>query len=362
MPADDQVKIRFLFDLYLMDNISSDQLRAITVRFGREMRSAADILTTLREYPDAICSQVQMSAANSWWGALETTVLLGAYEFGGFLRRFLELVCPSRTTRAWALRIQRVKEGLRSRNMFTDDVRADQDLGRQELGLPTEDLTTNAGDVLRLRRQRLVERMSNTVRDKRTIARLKAKLAVSQRTIRRLEKMLFELEQQRQEEVSEVVETAKSHAQNLFFEESHQLRQVEPNARRYSPLMLKIGRLLQLTSPKTYAIIRQFIPLPCVSTLSDHFSLEFGSLKNMLVNVERVPERIHPNIVILTSIPNNCNHWSGCIRVSHFLHSRDDGSWAIARTQQWILICKYSARRCVSCKGHPLGTEGKRMF
>ena len=65
MPADDQVKIRFLFDLYLMDNISSDQLRAITVRFGREMRSAADILTTLREYPDAICSQVQMSAAKT---------------------------------------------------------------------------------------------------------------------------------------------------------------------------------------------------------------------------------------------------------------------------------------------------------
>ena len=293
MPADDQVKIRFLFDLYLMDNISSDQLRAITVRFGREMRSAADILTTLREYPDAICSQVQMSAAKTWWGALETIVLLGAHEFGGFLRRFLESLCPGRTPRAWALRIQRVKEGLRSRNMFTDDVEADQDLGRQELSLPTEDWTTNAGDVSRLRRQRLVARMSNTVRDKRTIARLKAKLAVSQRTIRRLEEMLFELEQQRQEEVSEVVETAESHAQDLFFEESHQLRHVEPNARRYSPLMLKIGRLLQLTSPKTYAIIRQFIPLLCVSTLSDHFSLEFGSLKNMLVSVERVPERIH---------------------------------------------------------------------
>lgn len=298
MSAADQVKIRFLFDLYLVGDICSKQLRAITERFGRDICSAAEILSTLREYPDVICSQIDMSVANSWWGVLETIVLLGAFEFGGFLREFLESLSPGRMPRAWALRMQRVKEDLRSRNMFTDDVSADQVITRQDLEEPNlvrEDsiVLSNARDVARSRRQRLVQRMNNTLRDKRTIARLKGKLALSQRTVKRLEKMLFELEQQRQEEVSDAIETDASHTPDLFFQESDQLRQVEPNARRYSSLMLKIGHLLQLTSPKTYAILRQFIPLPCVSTLREHFSFEFGSLKDLLLNVERVPERIH---------------------------------------------------------------------
>lgn len=64
-------------------------------------------------------------------------------------------------------------------------------------------------------------------------------------------------------------------------------------SRRYSDRMRDICQLLQLTSPRTYRLLRQFLPMPSVSCLKYHYSDRFAVTRNMLTDIEML--RYHMN-------------------------------------------------------------------
>lgn len=70
-----------------------------------------------------------------------------------------------------------------------------------------------------------------------------------------------------------------------------QLAVCSPSAKRhYSQFLSDISELLAISSPKTYRILRQMLPLPSVSCLHEHFAATIAHEKRLVFEEARITE------------------------------------------------------------------------
>lgn len=216
-------------------------------------------------------------------GDTETVLMLAALT--SCKRHVIERMLWHRPKGTWRARQKRVTELLEREHMLRD-----------QLEKPT--LSHRSECRLHLRigvKKRNVKAMHAKVKARRQMRHLRAKLAQSQKRINRLESTLFHMISAKEDEQEEGEcgdESLDPQVCDILLQESKELILVDPKQRRYSATIQQIGQLLNLTSPKTYRILRQLIPLPSPSLLWNRFSTEMSTLSRMLLEQSAIPTRI----------------------------------------------------------------------
>lgn len=291
LPEVTRVQISFLFELYIAGNLFKEQLFSATSSLFPRFTDAAALLVMISECPQNLSPILAQSEPNSYWGRLETLLLLGAQVFRGFLEEAVQFVLSNRSEESRRSRISHVIHDLQSRSLITVPEMFHSSTECDKCSsIATQTDPPRASVVPR---QRMVERMRQTVLMRRKFAQLRSRIAVCQRKIKRLELINFEYEKQAQtEQQCTDLDIGPLQLSDCLLRECQFHITTSPKERRYSQFLLSIGQLLHLTSPKGYQILRQVAPLPSPSCLWNHFSDEFSALKSLLVDSTRIGTRV----------------------------------------------------------------------
>ena len=287
----DRIRIKFLFVLTAEKQITERQLIGIMASHYPFLMEAAEILVCVVHDPLRLCSKVENTSSKTNWGTFETIALLGAESFGGTLLNYLPSILPNRARTSWNQRIGRVAEQLQSEGAFRDEtIYKDVQSQIDQASAP------NPAN----HRHRQLERASAMHKErarKRKLARMKSRLALSRRKVRKLEDILLAVERDQvidEDDQEQCVGSSSDvlHMSQAFLRECMELCTKSPNTRRFTEFLLQAGQVLHLTSPKCYRLLRQILPLPSPTTLWENFSSEFQILKTLLLDKEKIPERV----------------------------------------------------------------------
>ena len=285
MPTDKRIEVRFLFETFAHHKIDERTFLDLCHQYDTHLADRAELLVICVSHPYSVVNDASM------WSEFETAMIIACYTYGtkDSVRKFF----PNRDEAACRKKFLRVIDGLQRNNMFSDFP-----LPPLLNSVATQvDIPDNRDNSCALQHEiRYVKRamhlkiatMQRCERKKQYI--LRAKIAAQQRKILKLEKYNADMDEEEPDaDESDLPVTDQS--KRLVFE-SIELLQAPVNGRGYSDFMLQIARLLCLTSPKCYRIIRQVLPLPCETTLWKHFGGEMRQTKEQLTVKERISERI----------------------------------------------------------------------
>ena len=284
-----RTQISFLLELYCRGHLFQKQLFLVTQSLFQDFTDAATLVITFAEHPQQISPLLENGGPNSPWGHMETMFLLGAHVFGGFLMDVLDIALRHRTPTSRERRLRRVVDTLLSRGLIS--------LPSQKKSIATQTERPLPAPPQRVAlRQRLVAQMRQTVATRHHFARLRSQIALGERRIKRLEQDLFRIQRDKEVMADEDDDADQAddnlHISELVLREFVGIMAIPPKQRTYSKLLLDIGQLVHLTSPKTYRLLRQIVPLPCPSSLWNHFSQDFSSLKCLLMNDGQIVPRV----------------------------------------------------------------------
>ena len=287
LPAETRTRISFMLELYCRGHLFREQLFRVTQCLFEGFTDAVTLVITFAEQPQLISPLLENAGPNAPWGHVETLFLLSAYVFGGFLMDTLEFSLRHRTATSRQRRLQRVVDSLLSRGLIS--------LPTQKKTAATQTEKPLLQHQQPVVRQRLVAQMRQAVATRQRFARLRSQIALGERRIKKLEQELFMIQRDREVTMDEDDEADQGddlHIGALVLREFVDMIAIPPKQRTYSKLLLDIGQLVHLTSPKAYRLLRQIVPLPCPSSLWNHFSRDFSSLKCLLMNDGQIVPRV----------------------------------------------------------------------
>ena len=126
-----------------------------------------------------------------------------------------------------------------------------------------------------------------------------------QRKIRQLETKLNEVEleaERAQDESSNDDNLADVTLQDQLLSEMLFLSHKRDRERRYSEKLRDICQLLMLTSPRTYKLLHQFLPIPSREALRYHYSSSFSLIREMISDQNLIDSQVG---ILSAEIPEN---------------------------------------------------------
>lgn len=293
--TESRIQIRFVFQLFLQQQITIPLFLQICEHFDATIVSQARILSQTLTDP---WSMVTTSGQGQMWTDQETLLLL-SLTFLNLLHLIPEMM-PGRSPDACRGRIKRVVRDLEIANMFSD--LAPSRVRVCSLTSSTVISLKDARQERRLRRRRLQARAMRSKKSMRKrLLHLKTSNMRLKKSLKNLQQTLDEFEHSLQEKGQLSESDAESDLQErhldvpssrLLDELSSLLRAPDSRQRRYSKEALSFSQLVRLTSGRGYKLIRQVLPLPSESCLRFHFQDEINNTRSLISEKERIPEHI----------------------------------------------------------------------
>ena len=269
-----RIRIRTIFELCARQQITTVQLNDVTQALWPELVPASNQLIQLIQDP---ITGTRMST--EWfWSSEETLKLL--YGLCNSCAFSLGFLLPHRSESQCRTRITRVVRALTSKGALTDEFCPPplsyvkhQPITIQQCKLRSNEARRLQATLMRLKTQ-----------SKQKILQLRGKIMALQKKLKILEEQICKFEIAAEGEISDnpdddPPQEVSTRLQDAILSElvlwSHQ----SERTRRYSTKLQDLCQLLHLTSPKTYRILRQFLPIPSQSCLRYHYA---DALKNTM--------------------------------------------------------------------------------
>lgn len=270
-----RIRIRTIFELCARQQITTVQLNDVTQALWPELVPASNQLIQLIQDP---ITGTRMSPPEWFWSSEETLKLL--YGLCNSCAFSLGFLLPHRSESQCRTRITRVVRALTSKGALTDEFCPPplsyvkhQPITIQQCKLRSNEARRLQATLMRLKTQ-----------SKQKILQLRGKIMALQKKLKILEEQICKFEIAAEGEISDnpdddPPQEVSTRLQDAILSElvlwSHQ----SECTRRYSTKLQDLCQLLHLTSPKTYRILRQFLPIPSQSCLRYHYA---DALKNTM--------------------------------------------------------------------------------
>lgn len=297
---EDQVRVRFGFEVFLRGTITCNQLFAMMKDFSFGVPEAARQLIEPATHPLNLLPSVPAYM----WTDRETLLLLAVLKW-----------IPGRAAQILSHRSQGSRDArARAVVQSLQERRAMLSCSARELSIvqcPTVDVAPKYPDLpgllrdyklkvskqenkckeLSLRVARLSKQLTNS---QRALADMKAKTEASEVGLPEIAETSTIEANQVPHEVEEqpAPDLSKLSLQERLAAEFSILAPQAKTRRRYSPSLLKTAQLLTLTSRRGYRLLRQIFPLPCETCLWNHFGEEMKRTKQMLTDHETFDEQV----------------------------------------------------------------------
>ena len=285
----DRLRARFLFEQFCANLISAPSLRETVARLATPLIGAAEVLITAVQRQDCI-----LYCPGSYrWNREETVILLAGYANGCLqdVVRFL----PHRSHKSCQHRIVQVHQDLEKANVMQEP---SWPAGTPMVSMQVqcnissfperEELLLQKQIAEKKRREFVAKLMRMSKNYKKRFRSLRAKNAMTTRRLLAAHKYIQQISSH-DDDVDDDVTCDSSLSERLLQEcESFH----GTGRRQYSQFLLDISQLVASTSPKTYRLLRQLLPLPSVSCLSEHFSSTVSRVKSFLLDGTSVPASV----------------------------------------------------------------------
>ena len=284
-----RIPVRFLFEEFAKQIIPVEPFLRMAGTLHPSLVPAAEILVSGIRLPVSLTFRVDSQR----WSREETTVLLCGYVVQNL--QLISRLLPHRPERCWKSRVMHVIAQLEEDGVLNDSVPADGNpkcsVGIQCDLLPNiVDLEMKLKDAEKARKATVAKLMRFRKSSWKRFCALRAKHAVVVRKLSALEQYIMQTREE-QEDTNEDEPGDPSLTIRLLHE-CHECT-VSPGCKRnYSEFILDLSELIASTSPKTYRILRQLLPLPSPSCLNDHFSGIVARLKTSLLEQGDVCEGV----------------------------------------------------------------------
>ena len=285
-----RVRTRFLFELRCNQSITNKAFLDATERLDPSLKGAADTLSIALDAP----WKFHGWAGGTRWTVQETLIALSCHVRGCETLIF-HFYVPSRSERAWNEHRLRVIRELEKENVLHDLVFHEMSTRKS---VETQRSSISEIEEVRIElfesERRRKECVAKLMRLKRSFDKkfrsLRAKNAVKARMLLAAEKIIAQ--NLNDGEIIDDEEEVDSSLTKTLLNEC-QLAVGSPSAKRhYSQFLLDISELLAISSPKTYRILRQMLPLPSVSCLHEHFAATIAHEKRLLLEEARITENV----------------------------------------------------------------------
>ena len=288
----DRVRSEFCFELYLQKLITSLQLVEICRRISESLLPACQKIIDLDSGPLKMCN---VSSSNRW-SQEETLNLFACLKTENI--HMLQHVLGHRSPAQCRERVRYVVFCLERRAVSTDD------LTSPKCGEPATQTTpsTVAPHNNAFLRVKLMREKYNSRKQK---LMWQGKCLTLQRKVRQLETKLNEVEleaERAQDESSNDDNLADVTLQDQLLSEMLFLSHKRDRERRYSEKLRDICQLLMLTSPRTYKLLHQFLPIPSREALRYHYSSSFSLIREMISDQNLIDSQVG---ILSAEIPEN---------------------------------------------------------
>ena len=275
-----RIPVRFLFEEFSKQIIPVEPFRRMAGTLHSSLVPAAELLASAIYLPARLTFHVHSQR----WSREETTILLSGYIAQNF--ELISRLLPHRPERCWKSHVMHVIARLEEDGVLSDSVPSEgspkSSVGIQCDLLPNiVDLEMKLRDAEKARKATVAKLMRLTKGSWRRFSALRAKHAVAVRKLSALEQYIIQTREE-QEDTNEDEPGDPSLTIRLLHE-CHEFNVSLGCKRNYSEFILDLSELIASTSPKTYRIIRQILPLPSPSCLNDHFSGIVARLKTSLL-------------------------------------------------------------------------------
>ena len=271
----DRVRAQFCFELYTQGFIDGNQLRRISGTISATLIAAAEKVIPFVNGP--------ISMEDVWtpqrWSHEETMNLFACLNQRHIHQ--LPRIFAERTPAQCRERIRYVIARLEQwemQNKLIDHPEAI--VPKETRALANRNVVQNQG-LLRAKLMR--EKYIN----KRQKAMFQGKCLTLQRKIKRLETQLNEIEIAAERSQDDSLDnlsllTGSSDLQDQLLCEMMFLSHSKEHQRRYSEKMRDVCQLIRLTSPRTYRLLHQILPIPTQEALRYHYSGSFAMTRRMI--------------------------------------------------------------------------------
>ena len=268
----DRVRSEFCFELYLQKLITSLQLVEICRRISESLLPACQKIIDLDSGPLKMCN---VSSSNRW-SQEETLNLFACLKTENI--HMLQHVLGHRSPAQCRERVRYVVFCLKQRSVSTENlIQRTEEVPASQISPVKAVSQSNAFWRMKLTREKYNSRIQNS--------RWQGKCLTIHRRIKQLETKLSELELEA-ERAQDDSSNESSEASPLFryhvLSEMVFLSQKQARQRRYSEQLRDICQLVMLTSPRTYRLLQQVLPLPTKEALRFHYSSSFILTKTMI--------------------------------------------------------------------------------
>ena len=297
LPDAERTRIRTCFELYAAKMITAQQFTLICTRFAQDVNFAASQLMFYME--GGVLHGNSIGARN--WSVEETIVLLVCSMGDSFPSLTQRL--PHKTPRQCQDRLSTVVTSMEKSQLMTDEA-------RPVLSFTSCVIADVRPAITRDRRISIlkVKLMVAKTAAKKEKRRLNSKMLVVKRELSRVKKRLALLELKLDEVFTDEPSddpqgTCDVRLQDQILSEmifrSHQSQRGRP----YSEGLLKLSQLMRLTSPKTYRLLAQILPVPSASCLRFHYSQRFESIRQQISNPNLIEDHLASLGILGATLP-----------------------------------------------------------
>ena len=265
-----RLKIRYICELYLGQKITGSQLVSIAEGLSFGMGNAARMLVTAIENPHSLRSD----KIPFRWTVNETILLLVCLKSCDL--GLLKWMLPFRSDCGC---YERVRALVSQQNECSH-----ADTHQFKF---TECESVTIAPSRRLMKEQLHDSRRVIIAQNRRIKMLSLKIARLSKDIKRLNELLYRIESTdtaEQEEVENVSLPTNDSLTERLMSEMRDLGSVSVHSRTYSPEMLQVAHLMSLTSRRGYRLVRQVLPLPCETTIWNHFGVTMAETKQLITD------------------------------------------------------------------------------
>ena len=276
-----RIPVRFLFEEFSKKIIPVESFQQMAQALHQSLAYAANIMATAIYCPH----RLTFSVFSQRWSSTETTILLC-----GYCLPDLELVSrllPHRPERCWKTHLTCLIRQLEEDGLLSDSVPSEGN-PKHSVGIQCDllphivDLEMKLRDAEKGRKATVAKLMRLHKTSRRRFCALRAKHASAVRKLSALEQYIMQTRDEPEDENEDDPRDPSLTARLLH--ECSQFSMSPGCKRQYSEFLLDLSELIASSSPKTYRIIRQFLPLPGPSCLNEHFSETVTRFKNQLLD------------------------------------------------------------------------------
>ena len=267
-----RVKVEFCFEIYVQHRITDVQLLGICGGLSKSLLPACEKIIGLNRGPLSMTGVT----SSSRWSQDETLNLLLCLKAENV--QMLQQVLAHRSLAQCRERVRYVVFCLKQRSVSTENlIQRTEEVPASQISPVKAVSQSNAFWRMKLTREKYNSRIQNS--------RWQGKCLTLHRRIKQLETKLSELELEA-ERAQDDSSNESSEASPLFryhvLSEMVFLSQKQARQRRYSEQLRDICQLVMLTSPRTYRLLQQVLPLPTKEALRFHYSSSFILTKTMI--------------------------------------------------------------------------------